>query len=55
MSTIRHLQILVTDLGQCFLGLTGDVAKAAVFLASDETSFITGGVMCVRGDWHMHA
>lgn len=32
-----------------FLGKTTDVAKAAVFLASDESSFITGQVITVDG------
>jgi len=31
------------------LGLPDDVAKAAFFLSSDESSYITGTVMCVDG------
>jgi NAD(P)-dependent dehydrogenase (short-subunit alcohol dehydrogenase family) len=31
------------------LGTPEDVAKAALFLSSDESSFITGTVMCVDG------
>jgi 3-oxoacyl-[acyl-carrier protein] reductase len=31
------------------LGTTGDVANLAAFLVSDEASFITGQVICVRG------
>ena len=33
----------------CRLGTVSDVAKAAVFLASEECSFITGQVLCVDG------
>ena len=33
----------------CRLGTVSDVAKAAVFLASEESSFITGQVLCVDG------
>lgn len=37
------------------LGQTDDVANVAAFLASDESSFITGETMCVSGGRYMHA
>ena len=37
------------------LGQTDDVANVAAFLASEESSFITGEVMCVSGGRYMHA
>jgi 3-oxoacyl-[acyl-carrier protein] reductase len=35
-------------------GTTGDIASAAVFLASDEASFITGELLIVAGGRGMH-
>jgi NAD(P)-dependent dehydrogenase (short-subunit alcohol dehydrogenase family) len=29
-----------------------DVARAALFLASDNASYITGEVLCINGGWH---
>ena len=37
------------------IGQSGDVAGLAVFLASDDSSFITGEVMCISGGRYMHA
>jgi NAD(P)-dependent dehydrogenase (short-subunit alcohol dehydrogenase family) len=42
------------QLGKSFLGRVGqprEVAQAALFLASDESSFITGTVLAVDGGW----
>ena len=36
-------------LSQKYLGKPEDIAKVAVFLASDESSFCTGGVYMVDG------
>ena len=36
------------------IGLAEDVALAAVFLASDEASFVTGHVLSVDGGMVMH-
>ncbi len=33
-------------------GTVGEVAKAALFLASDESSFTTGSVLMVEGGWN---
>ena len=37
------------------IGQSDDVANLAVFLASDDSSFITGEVMCISGGRYMHA
>jgi NAD(P)-dependent dehydrogenase (short-subunit alcohol dehydrogenase family) len=42
------------QISKTFLGRTGrprDVANAALFLASDEASYITGAVLAVDGGW----
>jgi 2-hydroxycyclohexanecarboxyl-CoA dehydrogenase len=36
------------------IGKPEDIAKAAVFLASDAASFITGQTLCVDGGWQMY-
>ena len=41
--------VLATTVPMGRLGLSEDVAKAIVFLASDETSFITGHILSVDG------
>jgi NAD(P)-dependent dehydrogenase (short-subunit alcohol dehydrogenase family) len=43
---LAKLQPLTGD-----FGLPGDVAHAALFLASDEAAFITGAVLTVDGGW----
>jgi len=35
-------------------GEPADIANAALFLAADESSFITGQLLCVDGGWVMH-
>ena len=34
------------------LGECGDIAHAALFLASDAANYITGEVICINGGWH---
>ena len=46
---IHTYQINNTFLGR--VGLTREVANAALFLASDESSFVTGAVLPVDGGW----
>ena len=45
-SRLPQLQPLTGDFGR-----PGDVAHAALFLASDEAAFITGAVLTVDGGW----
>ena len=35
-------------------GTPQDVARAVIFLASDEAAYITGECLCVSGGWFMH-
>jgi glucose 1-dehydrogenase len=44
--------LATTPLGR--FGSPGDVGDAAVFLASDEASYITGQVLYVDGGWLLH-
>jgi len=46
---LPDLQPLTGDFGQ-----PGDVAYAAVYLASDEARFVTGAVLTVDGGWTAH-
>jgi NAD(P)-dependent dehydrogenase (short-subunit alcohol dehydrogenase family) len=48
-SEIHQRQISKTFLGR--IGQPLDVAHAALFLASDESSYITGAVLAVDGGW----
>jgi NAD(P)-dependent dehydrogenase (short-subunit alcohol dehydrogenase family) len=45
-SRLSQLQPLTSD-----FGAPGDVAHAALYLASDEASFVTGAVLTVDGGW----
>ena len=45
-SRLPHLQPLTGDFGS-----PKDVAQAALYLASDESSFVTGSVLTVDGGW----
>jgi NAD(P)-dependent dehydrogenase (short-subunit alcohol dehydrogenase family) len=45
-SRLPQLQPLTGDFGS-----PGDVAQAALYLASDEASFVTGSVLTVDGGW----
>jgi NAD(P)-dependent dehydrogenase (short-subunit alcohol dehydrogenase family) len=45
-SRLSHLQPLTSDFGS-----PKDVAHAALYLASDESSFVTGSVLTVDGGW----
>lgn len=45
----NDLVISSTPLG--YVGKTEDIANAAVYLASDETSYVTGSVIYVDGGW----
>ena len=47
-SRLSQLQPLTGD-----FGAPGDVAQAALYLASDESSFVTGAVLTVDGGWTM--
>jgi NAD(P)-dependent dehydrogenase (short-subunit alcohol dehydrogenase family) len=48
-SELHQRQIHKTFLGR--IGSPEEVAAAAVFLASDEASYITGAVLAVDGGW----
>jgi NAD(P)-dependent dehydrogenase (short-subunit alcohol dehydrogenase family) len=47
-SRLSQLQPLTSDFGS-----PEDVAQAALYLASDESSFVTGSVLTVDGGWTM--
>ena len=46
IATLPHLQPLTSD-----FGAAEDVASAALYLASDESRFVTGIVLPVDGGW----
>src|SRR4029078_1180829 len=43
---LSQLQPLTSD-----LGAPNDIAQAALYLASDEASFVTGAILTVDGGW----
>jgi len=47
------LKTIVAGIPVGRLGTTGDVARTAVFLASDEAGFITGATLAVNGGQYM--
>lgn len=51
LAPLRPLLEGQTPLGQ--LGSPDDIAWAAVYLASDESAFVTGQVLSPNGGWHM--
>ena len=47
--TFNDLIVASTPLG--YVGKTDDIANAALYLASDESSYVTGSVIYVDGGW----
>jgi NAD(P)-dependent dehydrogenase (short-subunit alcohol dehydrogenase family) len=48
-SELHQRQVSKTFLGRC--GEPRDVANAALFLASEESSYVTGAILAVDGGW----
>ena len=44
----KHM-IAMTPLGR--IGQSSDIAPIAVFLASDESGWLTGEIICASGGW----
>jgi len=51
LAPLRPLLEIQTPLGR--MGSPDDIAFAAVYLASDESGFVTGQVLSPNGGWHM--
>jgi len=51
LAPLRPLLEMQTPLGR--MGSPEDIAWAAVYLASDESGFVTGQVLSPNGGWHM--
>jgi len=51
LSPMRPMLEMQTPLGR--LGTPDEIAFAALYLASDEASFVTGQVLSPNGGWHM--
>jgi 3-oxoacyl-[acyl-carrier protein] reductase len=51
LEKVRPMLEMQTPLGR--MGTPDDVAWAAVYLASDESAFVTGQVLSPNGGWHM--
>ena len=47
--TVEDITSIVEDTPMGRIGSTDDVASAALFLASDESQFITGQILGVNG------
>jgi 3-oxoacyl-[acyl-carrier protein] reductase len=51
LAPVRRLLEMQTPLGR--MGSPDDIAFAALYLASDESAFVTGQVLSPNGGWHM--
>jgi 3-oxoacyl-[acyl-carrier protein] reductase len=51
LAPVRAMLEMQTPLGR--MGSPDDIAWAAVYLASDESAFVTGQVLSPNGGWHM--
>lgn len=51
LAPMRPMLEMQTPLGR--LGTPDEIAAAALYLASDEASFVTGQVLSPNGGWHM--
>jgi len=52
--TKEHLQDYSKETPMKRIGKPEEIAKAALFLASDDSSYITGDVLVVDGGYHLH-